>query len=285
MTQFAFDTTPSNDTPRTGRAGKRIGFAIVLALVALFSYFSQSSTNPITGEAQHVAMSIDQEIALGLQSAPEMAAQHGGEDPSASDRARVDQIGARLLQGLGKDTPYRFDFHLLRDPNTVNAFALPGGQVFITRALYDQLETEGQLAGVLGHEIGHVLERHSAQQLAKAQLTQGLTGAAAMAAYDPSDSRSQQAQMVALMVGKVVTMKFGRDDELQSDRWGVYLTGHSGWDPRAMIGVMKVLERSAGGGRTPEFFSTHPNPENRIARIEQAIAEEYPDGIPAGLNP
>ena len=282
MSRIIFGS-PDGDIVQSRRAGKRVGMALVLAAIALFSYFSQSSTNPITGETQRVALSFDQEIALGLQSAPQMAAQHGGLDRSSSDQAVVDRIGNRLLTALGKETPYKFDFHLLADPKTVNAFALPGGQVFITRALFNALETEGQLAGVLGHEIGHVLERHSAQQLAKAQLTQGLTGAAAMAAYDPSDARSQQAQMVAMMVGKMVNMKFGRDDEIESDRWGVTLTARAGYDPRAMIGVMKVLEHAAGGGNTPEFFSTHPNPENRIEHIQQVIAENFPQGLPGNL--
>ena len=115
---------------------------------------------------------------MGLQAAPEMESQFGGLDPSQSDQQRVEQIGQHIVQSSpAGETPYQYEYHLLADAQTVNAFALPGGQVFITRALYDRLESDGELAGVLGHETGHVVARHSADQLAKAQLTQGLTGA------------------------------------------------------------------------------------------------------------
>jgi len=156
--------------------------------------------------------------------------------------------------------------------------------MFITAALYDQLETEGQLAGVMAHEIGHVIARHSSQQIAKQQLTEGLTGAAVIAAYDPNNSNSRQAGQIALLVGQLVNMKFGRDDELQSDRLGVQFMIEAGYDPQAMIRVMEILAAAAQGNQPPEFFSTHPNPDNRIARIEEAIREEYPDGVPSGLD-
>jgi predicted Zn-dependent protease len=84
---------------------------------------------------------------------------------------------------------------------------------------------------------------------------------------------------------RLVNMRFGRKDELQADQWGVKLTGGAGYDPRAMIGVMKILETASQGREPPEFFSTHPNPEQRIARIEAAIEQAYPDGVPEGLKP
>jgi len=170
----------------------------------------------------------------------------------------------------------------LADAETVNAFALPGGQVFITAALFERLQTEGQLAGVLGHEIGHVVARHSAEHIAKAQLMEGLTGAAVIAAYDPENPSSAQRAQMAAVVGQLVSMKYGRDDELESDQLGVRFMTEAGYDPNALIGVMQILAESGGGGQ-PEFFSTHPNPENRVEKIEAAIAAEYPDGVPDGL--
>ncbi len=98
-------------------------------------------------------------------------------------KGNVASISTALIES---STPYQYAYHLLADPQTVNAFALPGGQVFITRALYDRLQTDGELAGILSHETGHVVARHSAEQIAKAQLTQGLTGAAVIAACDPN---------------------------------------------------------------------------------------------------
>lgn len=264
--------------PRTPFKARLI-LAVVMILFAVVSYYGSSEMNEFTGSEQRVAMTKGQEIALGLQSAPQMAREFGGLDGNAADQARVDAVGERLLAGRAlSSSDYQYDFHLLADASTINAFALPGGQVFITRGLYKELTTEAQLAGVLGHEIGHVVARHGAQHLAKQQLTQGLAGAAGVAVGDQSGAQ------MAMMVGQVVNMKYGRGDELESDRIGVRVLGEAGYDPRAMIAVMKVLKRAAGEGRQPEFFSTHPNPDNRVAMIEQAIAEIYPEGVPAGLD-
>ncbi len=268
----------------------RLILALVIALFAVISYYGKpGDLNEVTGETQRVALTEEaDEIQLGLQAAPEMVGMHGGPSRNFQEQQRVQQMGERLLDGLEKDLQahqrhnrYRdaFQFTLLTDPETVNAFALPGGLVFITEGLYDKLETEGQLAGVLGHEIGHVLSRHGNQQMAKQGLLQGLAGAAGVLGGD------QQSARMAQMVGSVIGMKYGRDHELESDRWGVKLTTMAGYDPHAMIGLMKVLEAAGGGGAQPEFFSTHPNPGNRIEKIEQAIAELYPNGLPPNLKP
>src|SRR5215204_3612422 len=120
----------------------------------------------------------------------------GGEiDPSQPDSQTVERVGQYLVQrSVASKSPYKYDFHLLADPKTVNAFALPGGQIFITRALYDKLEDEAMLAGVLGHEIGHVIGRHSAEQMAKGQLGQLLTTAVGVGASGGND-RGRTAQM------------------------------------------------------------------------------------------
>lgn len=273
-----------NSGRRSMLSGKLV-IALLLAGFSLFSYLSSSSTNPVTGQNQRVALSVPQEVALGLQAVPEMTAQFGGPSGDAAAAARVTQVG-RLLLDRGLDSsPYEFDFHLLADTSIVNAFALPGGQVFITEALYRLLKTDGQLAAVLGHEIGHVIERHSAQQIAKAQLTQGLTGAAVLATYDPNHPETRRNAQVAALIGQLITLRFGRNDELQSDIWGVQLAAKAGFDPRAEIEVMKILADAGGSNRMPEFFSTHPNPDNRIEHIEAAIAREFPGGVPEGLKP
>jgi len=257
----------------------RLIIALAFAAFALFSYYGQSEVNPYTGQKQSVAMTKGEEIALGLQAAPKVAGEYGGVDRNAEDRVRVEKIGARLLAGQSlSQSDYQFQFHLLADSQTVNAFALPGGQIFITRALYNKLHNDAELAGVLGHEIGHVVGRHGAAQLAKQQLTQGLVGAAGMATGDQSG-----AQMAA-MVGQVVGMKYGRGDELESDILGVRFMVEAGYHPRALIGVMKILGASSKAGRQPEFFSTHPNPENRIGMIEQAIEQQFPEGVPSDLE-
>jgi predicted Zn-dependent protease len=264
----------------------RLVIALIVAVISILGYYGSSVFNPVTQEKQHVAgITPEQEVALGLQAAPEMAQQFGGLDPDPAAQARVDRIGERLVaQSAAAQTPYQYDFHVLDDPETINAFALPGGQIFITEGLLKRLTTDGQVAGVLGHEIGHVVARHGAEHIAKQQLTQGLTGAAVLATYDPSDPSSRGSAAVAAMIGQLVTMRFGRQDELESDQLGVRFSSEAGYDPRSMIALMKILEESSQGNRPPEFFSTHPNPENRIERIQTAIQEQYPNGVPAGLQ-
>lgn len=255
-----------------GGCGGRLIFAAIIAGFSLFSYFSSRQDNPVTGETQYIDITPEQEIALGLEAAPQMAAEFDGLDANQNDQALLDQIGHSIVQNsAAQATPYEFDFHLLADTETINAFALPGGQIFITRALYDQLQTEGELAGVLGHEIAHVVARHSAEHIAKAKLTEGLTGAAVIAAYDPENPSSIGRAQLAMLVGQLINLKFGRDDELESDFLGVCFMNETGYDPQDMIQVMQVLASSRQGQSPPEFFSTHPNPESRITRIQEAI--------------
>lgn len=260
--------------------------ALVVAAMAGLGYCSQREYNPITKETQHVALSVDQEIALGLQAAPQLAQRHGGKSNDARASALVDRVGERLVrQTEAGKSAYRFEFHLLDDDRTINAFALPGGQVFITEALLRQLKTEGELAGVLAHEIGHVVARHGAEHLAKQQLIQGLGGAAVIASYDPDNPRaSAQRAAIAAAIGQLINMRYGRADEIESDRLGVRFMGKAGYDPRSMIRVMEVLRDASRGPRPPEFFTTHPNPDRRIERIRQAIQEEFPSGLPEGLE-
>jgi predicted Zn-dependent protease len=274
-------------TRRSGGMGGRLIIAVILAVVAIAGYFmgTREEFNPITQENQRISLTVEEEIALGLQSAPQMAQEFGGLDPDEQLQAQIDQIGQRLVESSeASQTEYPFEFHVLADTQTVNAFALPGGQIFITRALLNQLQTEGEVAGVLGHEIGHVVGRHSAEQIAKSQLIQGLAGAAGVGLYDPQNLQSASAAQMAQLVGAMVTMKYGRDDELQSDRLGVRFLADGGYDPRALLRVMEVLAQAGGGGRQPEFMSTHPDPGNRLEEIQKAIDEEFPNGVPDGLQ-
>jgi predicted Zn-dependent protease len=267
-----YRTSPTSLGGRGSGCSGRLIMAAAIAIFSIISYFGTTQNNPITGETQHISITPEQETALGLQAVPEMESQFGGEDANANDQAIVDQVGNNILQGSSAgNAPYQFDFHLLADPQTINAFALPGGQVFITRALYEKLQTEGELASVLGHEIGHVVARHSAEQIAKTQLTEGLTGAAVIAAYDPNNPSSAQSAQIAALIGQLVTLKFSRDDELEADKFGVCFMNEAGHDPNEMISVMQILEASQTGNQPPEFFSTHPNPGNRIQQIQSDI--------------
>jgi predicted Zn-dependent protease len=260
---------------RSGSFKTRIIIGLVMAAVAYFSYLGKGQDNLLTGKSQRVAMSPQQEVAMGLQSAPQMAQEYGGLYPNEEVQTQVKTIGKKLvnalnreLQAEGVQNPYRFGFHVLRDNETVNAFALPGGQIFITVALFGKLKSEDQLAGILGHEIGHVIHRHLSQQMATTELYQGLAGAATAVSGNMGGTE------IANYVAQVKLMKFGRDDELESDEFGVKYMINSGYNPYALIEVMEILAQASGGGMTrDEFMSTHPSPANRIAKIKAHITE------------
>ncbi len=270
-----FRTTQSSQQggSRYGSSRRRnIGGGIIIALLlagfSICKYYSNSQFNEVTGETQHVSISAEQEIALGINSFPAMIEQYGGLHPDTEAQKLVKSVGQRIVQNSdARQTPYKYDFHLLADPNVVNAFALPGGQVFVTTALVSQFETEDELAGVLGHEIGHVVARHGAERIAKQELTQGLTGAAVVASGDYNTAQAAQ------MIAGLVNMSYGRDQELESDDLGVRFMTQAGYDPEALITVMEILEKASGGQRQPEFMSTHPSPENRVQKIRDAIAK------------
>jgi beta-barrel assembly-enhancing protease len=271
---------------RSGGLGiGRLLIGLIIAAFALISYFGSSVYNPLTEETQYINITQEQEIALGLEAAPQMSQQFGGLHPDVQARAYLDEVCARLLQrSSASELGYPFQCHLLADSQTINAFALPGGQVFITAALFEQLDTEGQLAGIMGHEIGHVVARHSAEQIAKQELTQGLTGAVVIASYDPENPNSAHAAQMSMLIGQLINMRFSRQDELEADRLGVRFMAEAGYDPRALIRVMEILEGASEGNRPPEFFSTHPNPANRVENIQEAIAAEFPNGVPNNLQ-
>lgn len=248
---------------RSNRFKIRLLIGVAIVIFAYVQRCSRKETNPFTGRVQAISMSSDQEIAIGLQNAPIMEQQHGGQYPNKNYQDFVDQVGHKLvINSIAKDTPYQYEFHLLADEKTINAFALPGGQIFITYALFSKLENEDQLAGVLGHEIGHVLGRHSAERIAETEYWQKVTTGASVGA-----------DLGGLVggYGQQTLLTNGRGDELESDELGIQFMIDAGYDPEEMIGVMEILKAAAGPNRVPEFQSTHPDPQNRIEKIKKAI--------------
>jgi beta-barrel assembly-enhancing protease len=275
---FGYGSSGRGGRPMSG-CGLRLAIGLVIAAFAIFQYFAttKKEVNSFTGRTQHLALSPQEEIKLGLASRSEMADMHGGLSPNTEAREVVSRVGRKIVDASDADeTEYKFDFHLLADRRTVNAFALPGGQIFITEALFRLLQGEDELAGVLGHEIGHVVGRHSSEQIAKSKLFNGLTMAAVLATSDRDGYGNAQ---MAQLINQVVTTKYGRDDEIESDKLGVKFLIQSGYNPEALIRVMEVLKKASGGSGGPEFLSTHPAPENRIGRIKDEIERLRREGV------
>jgi predicted Zn-dependent protease len=268
----------------------RILMFLLMAGGAVVTYFLQTKEegNNVTDQKVRVVGSIENDIELGMQAAPGMIAEGKGEYPNLKLQKYIDDVGAKLVRANMKGdweqtfAQYHWDFHLLADEQNVNAFALPGGQIFFTYGLFKKLKTEDEVAGVLGHEIGHVIARHSAKQMAKAKLINGMVMAGATATSDGQGSAAQAAQMVQ----GILTMKYGRDDERQADKLGTQFMTYAGYKPEGLIKVMEILKAEMGGASQPEFMSTHPDPGNRAEDIAQYIEDiksgrlEGPKGVP-----
>jgi len=241
----------------------RILIGVLIAGFGLVRYCSSMEENPYTGTTQAISMNPDEEIAIGLANAPQMIQEYGGMYQDQRLQNYIDMVGQKLVQStVATQTPYQYDFHLLADPETINAFALPGGQIFITYALYSKLQNEDQLAGVLGHEIGHVIGRHSSERVANSQVWQTVAQGAEV---------GMGAGSAVSQIGMGTLLSNGRGDELESDDLGVRFMIKAGYNPNEMIGVMQILKAAAGPSRAPEFQSTHPDPDNRIDQIKESI--------------
>lgn len=254
-------------------------FLLTVALAALTSLPS-CTKNEATGKRIFtLGMSRDQEIALGSQSAPQFTQEYGGKVENAALQQYVTGIGLKMAKETEAQNPsLPWEFTLL-NTDVVNAFALPGGKVFFTRALAERLTTEAQMAGVIGHEIGHVTAQHAAQRIAsQTALEAGITATAAVV-DNSGNQRIQQFGALgvpALGVGsQLVQLKFGRNEELEADRLGMRYMSNVGYNPRGQLEVMQVLKQLAAGNSQLEILATHPDPDARIAQVQQLLNTQY----------
>lgn len=221
-------------------------------------------------------LSLSEEVALGSEAAPQLTREYGGEIPDPRLRASLDRIGRSMTANLPetyRDLPW--EFTLLNSP-VINAFALPGGKVFVSRALVERMTNEAQLAGVVGHEIGHVTARHGNQKISASLIAQGVVIGAAVAAGGSDSSLIQAGVPLLVQAGSgAFLLSYGRGQELESDRLGMHYMTDAGYNPIGMRQVMEILAEAAGGPSQPEFFSTHPHPESRIAQIDELISSRY----------
>jgi len=270
---------------------RRVMFLLVAGLA-----LSACAINPATGNNQLMLVSEDQEIAMGRQADTAVVASIGLY-PDATWQRYIQQLGARIA-ATSERPNLPWTFRVVDDP-AVNAFALPGGFIYVTRGLLAHLTNEAELASVVGHEIGHVTARHTAAEMSKQQLI-GL----GLAAGSMASSQVAKYAGTANQALGILYLKFSRDDESQADQLGLRYMRRASYDPRQMPEVFRMLERlgaAEGGARLPTWLETHPSPANRVAAISAQIAalpqdfsgtsvnrdayERLLDGLVFGNNP
>jgi len=259
-----------------GRGAARRGAARRLgALAAGLACAAGCAANPATGKRQLNFYSEAQEIAMGREADAQIVAQLGLVDDPAL-QAWVNGLGRRLAASSERPG-LPWSFKVVDDP-VVNAFALPGGFIYVTRGILGHLNSEAELAAVLGHEIGHVTAQHGVNQMSKAQLATGGLMVGMILAPEAGPAAGQLAQAGL----GVLFLKYGRDDERQADDLGLRYMVDGGFETRAMPGVFELLRRVGErerAGRIPNWLASHPDPEQRRERSERLIAER---GYPAG---
>jgi predicted Zn-dependent protease len=233
------------------------------------------ATNPVTGRSELSLVSESQEISMGQEAARDVAASIGLYD-DAQAQSYVSNLGKRMA-ALSERPALPWTFQVVDDP-AVNAFALPGGPIFVTRGIMTTLNSEAELAAVVGHEIGHVTAKHSVQQISRAQVAQIGLGVGSIL----SESVAQYAGLAGTGLS-LLFLKYGRDAESQADALGFKYSLNANYDVREMLDVFRTLDRvgaSSGGGRLPEWLSSHPNPENRLTSTQRRL-DSIGNRIPA----
>ena len=256
----------------------RFRSVVVTTLLALtLAIVPACSVNPATGRMQFNVLTDEQhEISLGEQAAPEFLADFGGELPDEGVVEYVRAIGHELAE-VSERPGLPWEFHVV-DSATVNAFALPGGKIFISRGLLELMDNEAQLAGVLGHEIGHVTAQHIGQQMARQLGVNIGLMAIGMAARQSDEDWLTALGVGAHLGGSLYLLSFSRTQENESDELGIRYMAKAGYNPLGQLQVMEILHRqSQQHGAGIEWLSTHPLPQTRIERVESIIQDQYPE--------
>ncbi|MFQ5766723.1 MAG: M48 family metalloprotease [Acidobacteriota bacterium] len=238
-----------------------IGMALGLSLC-----LTACAVNPATGRRQLSLIGQQEEISMGQDADRHLAASLGlvKNRPLNDTVRRVGQTLAAHSERPGLP----WTFRVVDDP-VVNAFALPGGFIYVTRGILAHLASEAELAGVLGHEIGHVTSRHSVHQLSKARLAGVGLGLGRI--FKPGLKKYDDLTQMGM---GLLFLKYGRDDERQADDLGLKYMVRAGYSPASMVAVFKMLDQvsASGGGSTPAWLSTHPSPGDRLNRIQAEVA-------------
>ena len=261
------------------RRGVLLGPVILFALYIAFQYLSADTfLNPETGEKKRVAMSIDQESALGLQSFREVLSQEKRIE-SGPQAEMVRQVASRLVNQVDSESK-KFEWMVsLVDSEQINAFCLPGGKIVVFTGIMPIAKTADGLATVMAHEIAHATSRHGAQRMFQQGLVQTAMIGANMSLSE-MDPQKRQLLLGALGAGVQygLILPYGRDHELEADEIGLRYMARAGYDPREAIAFWERMAEAAGSGSPPEWMSTHPSHGSRINRLKELlpaiIAEE-----------
>ncbi len=240
----------------------------IVGIVLALSVGAACATNPVTGKSQLMLMSESQEIAMGKQLLAQTQ-QESGFYPDSGLQLYVSSVGMRMARESERPN-LPWEYHVIDDP-AVNAFAAPGGFIFVTRGILAYLNSEAELAAVVGHETGHVTARHSAAMASQQLGIQGVFGIGAI--LDPKLAQGILGQ-VAGVGASLYFLKFSRNDERQADGIGHRYALHDKYDPREMPKTFQTLQRvsNTGSNRMPGFLSTHPDPGDRV-QYTQAWAD------------
>jgi predicted Zn-dependent protease len=241
------------------------GRALPYALGLIAALLSGCTVNPITGEEELMFFSPDKDVELGRQYAPLVEKELGGRMPEEGLQSYINRIGQRLA-GFCQRPDLAYHFGAVEEGGA-NALAVPGGYIYITRDLLKELKTEAQLAAVLSHEIAHVVARDTLVAMSE-QI--GMTALVIAAQAGGSADLARGSSFVAV----VLSLQYSRDDETEADLAGLSYMTQAGYDPNGMVETMQILEKLQTV-RPIEFFSTHPNPESRIAYLQDRIARRY----------
>ena len=240
---------------------------IIASLAILWT--ASCATNPVTGETELMLLTESSEIQLGRQTHKQIRQTYGFyEDPALNQY--IEQLGQQVAEGSHR-SHLPFEFKVL-DTAVINAFAVPGGFIYLTRGILAHLNNEAEVVGVIGHEIGHVAARHSAQQYTRATFAQIGLGLGTVL------SEEFAALSAAAQFGvQMLFLKYSRDNERQADRLGVEYATRAGYDAAEMANFFHTLDRlhpSSGAGILPDWFSTHPAPEKRVSTVRALAIQQ-----------
>jgi beta-barrel assembly-enhancing protease len=242
-------------------------YIALVATLLLVQCLAQSG-GPSLPDPGRPSVSREQQQQLGLQAAAEVYKQMPVLPDNSSETQYVRRLGQRLVATIPSETSWPFEFHVIPQKE-INAFALPGGEMFVNMGTITAAENEAQLAGVMAHEMAHVYMQHSAKQMGKAQVAQGLAELLGAVIGEKGGTLGSLGKIGAQMGAGMVMMKYSRGDESQADAVGAIILYKAGYNPQAMADFFKTLE--AEGGTGPQFLSDHPNPGNREAAIQKEI--------------